>query len=72
MTATGFSSSLGKLHNLAYIYVLLLYVYDYEEGPVVSIKHNNTIYMGDNMDDSLSNSMQLEEDGVRVDIRPKY
>ena len=70
VTATGFSSSLGKLDNLAYAHVL--YAYDHAEGSVILLEHNNAIYMGDNMNDSLSNPIRLEEVGVGVDLRPKY
>ena len=68
--ATGFSSSLGKLDNLPVSHIL--YAYDHAEGSVILIKHDNTIYMGNHMIDSLSNPMQLEEAGVNVDLRPKY
>ena len=70
VTATGFSSSLGKLDNLPIAHVL--YAYDHAEGSVILIEHNHTIYMGSNMDDSLSNPIQSEEAGVGVDLRPKY
>ena len=68
--ATGFSSSLGKLDNLPVAHVL--YAYDHVEGSVILIEHNNTIYMGDNMDDSLSNSIQSEEAGDVIGLQPKY
>ena len=70
VTATGFSSSLGKLDNLPFTHVL--YAYDHAEGSVILIEHNNTIYTGDNMDDSLSNPIESEVAGVGVDLRPKY
>ena len=69
MTATGFSSSLGRLDNLPIAHVQ--YAYDHAEGSVILIEHNNTIHMGSNMDDSLSNPIQSEEAGVGVDLRPK-
>ena len=68
--ATGFSSSQGKLDDLPFSY--FLYAYDHVERSVILIEHNHTIYMGDNMDDSLSNPIQSEEAGVGVDLRPKY
>ena len=70
VTVTGFSSSLRKLDNLPFAHIL--YTYDHAEGSVILIEHNNTIYMGENMDDSLSNLIQSEEVGVGVDLRPKY
>ena len=70
VTAIGFSSSLGKLDNLAVTHVL--YAYDHAQGSVILLEHNNVIYMGDNMVDSLSNPIQSEEAGVGLDVRPRY
>ena len=53
ITAMGFSASLGKLDNLPYAHVL--YAYDHDDGSVLLLEHNNTIYLGDAMQDSLSN-----------------
>ena len=47
VTATGFSSSLGRLDNLPFAHVL--YAYDHAEVSFIFIEHNNTIYMGDNL-----------------------
>ena len=41
VTATGFSSPLGKLDNLPFAHVL--YAYDHAEGSVILIEHHNTI-----------------------------
>ena len=54
VTAMGSSSSLGKLNNLA---AHVLYAYDHEDGSVLLLEHNNTIYLDDTMQDSLSNPM---------------
>ena len=70
VTAMGFSSSLGKLENSAYAH--LLYAYDHDDGSVLLIEHNNTIYLGDTMQDSLSNPMQSEEISIRIDLRPRH
>ena len=43
VTAIGFSSALGKLDNLLYAHVL--YAYDHEDGWILLLEHNNTIYM---------------------------
>ena len=56
VTAMGFSPSLGKLENLTYAHVL--YAYDQEDGSVLKLEHNYTIYLGNTMQDSLSNPMQ--------------
>ena len=69
VTTMGFSSSLGKLDNLPNAQVL--YAYNHEDGSVLLLEHNNTIYLGDAMQDSLSNPLQPEEVGVRVDLSPK-
>ena len=66
----GFSSSLGKLENLAYAHVL--YAYDHEDGSVLLLEHNNTIYLDDAMQDNLSNSIQSEEIDIRMDLRPRH
>ena len=66
VTAKGFSSSLGKLDNLPVANIL--YAYYHAKGSVILLEHNNVIYMGDNMVDSLSNPVQSEEAGVGVDL----
>ena len=59
VTAMGFSLSLGN-KNLKYAHVL--YAYDQEDGSVlVILEYNNTIYLCDAMQDSLSNPLQSEE-----------
>ena len=65
VTAMGFSSSLGKLDNLPYAHVL--YAYDHEDGSVLILEHNNTIYL----QDSLANPIQSEEIRVRIDLRSR-
>ena len=69
VTAMGFLPSLEKLENLTYAHVL--YAYDQEDGSVLLLEHENTIYLGDAMQDSLSNPIQSEEIGIRIDLRPK-
>ena len=49
----GFLSFLGKLENLAYAH--MLYAYDHEDGTVLLLEYYKTIYLGDAMQDSLSN-----------------
>ena len=70
VSATGFSPSLGKLDNLRYVHVL--YAYGHQDGTTLIIKHNNTIYLGEDMEDSLCKTIQSEEAGTRVDIRSRY
>jgi hypothetical protein len=69
VTAGGFSASLGTIRDLPIANVL--YAYDTEEGKTFIIECNNSIYLGDRMDDSLVNPIQAEESDVRVDVRPK-
>ena len=69
VTATGFSSSLGSMKNLPMANVL--YAYDKSDGRTIILEHNNTIYLGGDMDDSLANPIQSEEVGIRIDLRPK-
>ena len=66
--ATKFSPSLGRLDNLFYAHVL--YAYDHHDGITSIIEYNNTIYFGEQMENSLSNPIQSEEAGFNVDIRP--
>ena len=69
VNAQGFSSSLGKIKNLPIAHVL--YAYDLPDSSVVIIECNNSIYLGNDMDDSLINPIQCEDHGVRVDVRPR-
>ena len=69
VTATGFSPSLGSVKNLPVANVL--YAYDTKFGTTLLLEHNNTIYLGEDMDDSLGNPIQSEECGVQVDTRSK-
>ena len=52
-------------------YAHVLYAYDHEDGSVLLLEHNNTIYLVDVMQDSLSNPIQSETNGIRIDLRPK-
>ena len=47
------------------------YAFYKEDGTVVLLEHNNTIYMGNNMIDSLANPIQCEDNDVRIDLRSK-
>jgi hypothetical protein len=69
VTASGFTSTLGALTNLPIANVV--YAYDDPGGYVLLLECNNSIYLGDKMDDSLLNPIQNEENGVRIDTRPR-
>ena len=49
----------------------MLYAYDTKFGTTLLLEHNNTIYLGEDMDDSLGNPIQSEEYGVQVDVHSK-
>ena len=69
VTATGFTSSLGKMENLPIANVV--YAYDSRNGSTILLESNNCIYLGDEMQDSLINPIQSEEADIRMDVRPK-
>ena len=70
VNATGFTPSLGTLNGLPIAHVV--YAHDTLDGSVLLLECNNSIYLGDNMADGLINPIQCEENGVRVDTRPKF
>lgn len=70
VTATGFCSHLGSISNLPLANVL--YAYDLKDGTTVLLECNNAIYLGEQMEDSLANPIQAEENDVRIDLRPKF
>ena len=68
ITASGFSPSMGKLNYLYMAHVV--YAYDLNDGSTLLLENRNAIYMGENMNDSLLNPIQCEENDVRIDLRP--
>ena len=66
---TVFTSNLVSLDKLPIANVL--YRFDKEDVTVVSLEHNNTIYLVDNMIDSLTNPIHCDDDDMRFDIVPK-
>ena len=69
VTATGFTTTLGKMENLPIANVI--YAYDTNDGNTILLENFHTIYLGENMTDSLINPIQAEDNDVRIDIRPK-
>ena len=69
VNVTGITPTLVSIDNLPIAH--LLYVFDKEYVTVVLFEHNHTIYMGDNMIDSLCNPIQYEDNDVIVDLSPK-
>ena len=69
VNVTKSTSTLGYIYDLPISHVL--YTFDKEDVTVFLIEHNNTIYMNENIIDSLSNPIQCEDNDVRVYLRPK-
>ena len=70
VNVTEFTSTLGYINNLPVSHVL--YAFDKEDETVALIEHNNTIYMGGGMINSLANPIQCEDNDVRIDLHPKF
>ena len=68
-TITEFSVSLVSMNNLPVVNVL--YDSDKEKGTTIFLEHNNTIYMGKDMEYPVANPIQLENNVIRVDLCPK-
>ena len=66
---TGFISTLISIYKLPISYAL--YEFDKEDRTVVFIEHNNTIYMGDGIINSLANPIKCEDNDVRIDLITK-
>ena len=70
ITTTGFTSAPGSIKCLPIENVL--YEYDISDGTTIILDHNNTIYMGNDIFDSLYNPIQSKESDNRVDLISKY
>ena len=68
VTAHGFASSLTPITNLSIANVA--YAYDTADGETYVFIVNNSIYLGDLMEDGLLNPIQCMENNIRIDIRP--
>ena len=62
------TSYLGLVSNLPIANVV--YAYDTSDGTVLYFEFNNSIYLGQKIQDSLLNNIQSKEVGVCVDKRP--
>ena len=69
VNVTGFTSTLISIDRFTITNVL--YAFDKEYGTVVLFEHNNTIYMGDDMINSVVNPIKCEDNDVRIDLHPK-
>ena len=65
---TGFKSTLGSIDNLPIAHVL--YIVGKEDVNLVLLKHNNTVYVGDETIDSLA-TIQCEDNDVIINLHPK-
>ena len=69
VNVTGFTSNLGSIYNLTIDHVL--YEFDKQDETVVLLEHNNNIFMGYNMIDSLGNPVQCEDNDVIFNLITK-
>lgn len=70
VTTSGFSSDLGSLTDLSIANVT--YAYDTYMGETLILVIDNTIYLGNNMTDSLANPIQCMDNNVQTDLRPRF
>ena len=69
VNVTGSTYNLGYIDNLPIAHVL--YVFYKEYGTLVFLEQKNTIYMRDNMTNSLSCPIQYEDNDVRIYLHTK-
>ena len=69
--ATGFTSSLGSM-GAELSMANVLYAYDFEDGEVFILEHNNTIYLDDKLSHSLANPMQSKLNGIQIGLHPQH
>ena len=69
ITSIGFTSALRYMKYLPIANVL--YAYDISYGTTIILEHNNTVYIGNDRVDFLTNPIQSEEYGNRVDLIPR-
>ena len=67
--AEGSTEYLGALKDVHIDNVV--YAYDTIDGTTIMLGHNNTIYLGYQMEDFLGNTIQYEYNGIRVGTIPK-
>ena len=68
VSASGFSNSMPVMENLPLANVL--YAYDTQGGETFILRVNNSIYLGDQMEDSLLCPNQCRDNGIKIDTRP--
>ena len=69
VTAEGFTEDLGKLENLPLANVA--YAYDTKDGTTLILCLNNSIYLGEHINDCLANPIQCMEAGTMIDLCPR-
>ena len=70
VTATGFPESLVSMKELSVANVL--YDLNKEDRTTIFLEHNKTANMGKEMEDSLVKQIQSGDNGIRIDLCPKY
>lgn len=70
VSANGFASSLGSVDNIPI--VNCSFAYDDEHGRTFILQINNALYIAEHMEHSLLCPVQCEDNGIRVDLRPKF
>ena len=68
VSASGFTDAMPVMENLPLANIL--YAYDTQDGETFILRVNNSIYLGDQMEDSLLCPNQCFENGILIDTRP--
>ena len=68
VSASGFSNTMPVMENLPLANVV--YAYDTQDGETFILRVNNSIYIGDQVEDSLLCPNQCRENGILIDTRP--
>ena len=69
VTASGFANTMESIKDLPIANVL--FAYDSPDGEIFILRVNNSIYLGEAMEDSLLCPNQCRENGIQIDTRPK-
>ena len=70
VSASGFTNSLPSLNEIPIAHCSL--AYDHHDGTTTILGVNHALYMGEHMDHCLLCPNQCEDNGIQVDLRPKF
>ena len=70
VSASGFASSLPSIEDIPIAHCSL--AYDDNNGKTTILEINNALYLGEYMDHCLLCPNQCEENGIRIDLRPRF